>query len=74
MSVTTVTPVPAAFHMRVEGVSLSFGERRVLTDVTSLLLVDELEAAVPRYPGAVVVASHDRWLRRTWTGNVLQLV
>lgn len=38
----------------------------------SLLLVNQLEAAIPHYPGAVIVASHDRWLRRNWTGDVLR--
>lgn len=43
------------------------------TNHLSLLLVTELEAAIPGYPGAVVVASHDRWLRRNWTGLRLSL-
>jgi macrolide transport system ATP-binding/permease protein len=43
------------------------------TNHLSLLLATELEAAIPAYPGAVVVASHDRWLRRTWTGSRLDL-
>ncbi|MCV7593690.1 macrolide transport system ATP-binding/permease protein [Micrococcus sp. 140720015-1] len=43
------------------------------TNHLSLALVTELEAAIPDYPGAAVVASHDRWLRRRWTGDVLQL-
>jgi len=43
------------------------------TNHLSLLLVTQLEAAIPTYPGTVVVASHDRWLRRTWTGQHLDL-
>jgi len=43
------------------------------TNHLSLLLVTQLEAAVADYPGAVVIASHDRWLRRTWTGHRLEL-
>jgi ATPase subunit of ABC transporter with duplicated ATPase domains len=39
----------------------------------SLSLVTALEEAVPDYPGAVVVASHDRWLRERWTGERLEL-
>jgi macrolide transport system ATP-binding/permease protein len=36
-------------------------------------LVTELEAAIPGYPGTVVVASHDRWLRRNWTGQRFEM-
>ncbi len=43
------------------------------TNHLSLLLVTEIEAALDGYPGTVVVASHDRWLRRTWTGRTLRL-
>lgn len=43
------------------------------TNHFSLLLVAQLEAAIPDYPGAVVVASHDRWLRRHWEENRLTL-
>ena len=39
----------------------------------SLSLVTALEEAIPDYPGAVVVASHDRWLRQRWTGRRLEL-
>ncbi|WP_334143402.1 AAA family ATPase, partial [Corynebacterium nuruki] len=39
----------------------------------SLSLVTALEEAIPAYPGAVVVASHDRWLRDRWTGERLEL-
>lgn len=43
------------------------------TNHLSLLLVTELEQSLPDYPGAVVVASHDRWLRAGWTGARLHL-
>ncbi len=43
------------------------------TNHLSLLLVTELEAAIPGYPGAIVVASHDRWLRRNWDGLHLEI-
>lgn len=43
------------------------------TNHLSLLLVTELEAAIGSYPGAVVVASHDRWLRERWAGQHLEL-
>lgn len=43
------------------------------TNHFSLLLTAQVEAAIPQYPGAVVVASHDRWLRRTWRGRRLTL-
>ena len=39
----------------------------------SLSLVTALEQAIPSYPGAVVVASHDRWLRKRWRGERLEL-
>ena len=43
------------------------------TNHLSLRLVTELEQAIPDYPGAIVVASHDRWLRNTWQGKRLYL-
>ena len=43
------------------------------TNHLSLALVEELEAALADYPGAVVVASHDRLLRRRWRGEELEL-
>ncbi|MCH8612543.1 ABC-F family ATP-binding cassette domain-containing protein [Arsenicicoccus dermatophilus] len=43
------------------------------TNHLSLLLVTALERALPDYPGAVVVASHDRWLRAGWSGEQLDL-
>jgi macrolide transport system ATP-binding/permease protein len=39
------------------------------TNHLSLTLATELEDALGAYPGAVVVASHDRWLRRRWAGE-----
>ncbi|MFR4188962.1 ABC-F family ATP-binding cassette domain-containing protein [Corynebacterium variabile] len=39
----------------------------------SLSLVTALEEAIPEYPGAVVVASHDRWLRERWSEARLEL-
>ena len=43
------------------------------TNHLSLALATELEEALSGYPGAVVVASHDRWLRRRWAGASLAL-
>ena len=43
------------------------------TNHISLALAEELEEALQRSPGCVVLASHDRWLRRQWTGAVLAL-
>lgn len=43
------------------------------TNHLALGLVSELERAIPAAPGAVVVASHDRWLDRGWTGERLTL-
>lgn len=43
------------------------------TNHLSLLLATELEAATKDYPGAVVIASHDRWLRARWSGLHLRL-
>ena len=43
------------------------------TNHLSVLLATELEVALADYPGAVVVASHDRWLRSGWAGEVLRL-
>ena len=39
----------------------------------SLALVEDLEAALDAAPAAVVVATHDRWLRRRWQGRELRL-
>ena len=43
------------------------------TNHISLTLAEELAIALERAPGAVVIASHDRWLRRGWAGQVLAL-
>ncbi|MEU6320026.1 ABC-F family ATP-binding cassette domain-containing protein [Streptomyces sp. NPDC047009] len=43
------------------------------TNHLSPRLCDELEAALGAGPGAIVVASHDRWLRRRWQGRELRL-
>jgi macrolide transport system ATP-binding/permease protein len=43
------------------------------TNHISLALAEELEEALQRSPGTVVVASHDRWLRRRWTGATIHL-
>ncbi|MEZ7004782.1 ABC-F family ATP-binding cassette domain-containing protein [Streptomyces sp. AD55] len=43
------------------------------TNHLSLVLVNALEDALADYPGTVVIASHDRWLRRGWQGRRLAL-
>lgn len=43
------------------------------TNHLSPRLCDELESALGPGPGAIVVASHDRWLRRRWQGRELRL-
>jgi len=43
------------------------------TNHLSLTLVEELEAAVLGSRLPVVAVSHDRWLRRRWTGDELRL-
>jgi macrolide transport system ATP-binding/permease protein len=43
------------------------------TNHLSLGLATDLEEALGGYPGAVVIASHDRWLRRRWAGEELEL-
>ncbi|MER7540589.1 ABC-F family ATP-binding cassette domain-containing protein [Streptomyces sp. NPDC097704] len=43
------------------------------TNHLSPRLCDELEEALGGGPGAIVVASHDRWLRRRWQGRELRL-
>ena len=43
------------------------------TNHISLALAEELEESLQRSPGAVVVASHDRWLRRRWDAETLAL-
>ncbi|GAA1475615.1 ABC-F family ATP-binding cassette domain-containing protein [Nocardioides aestuarii] len=44
------------------------------TNHLSLTLAGELEEALGRSAGTVVVASHDRWLRRRWDGRELRLL
>ncbi|MGO1960482.1 MAG: hypothetical protein ACTH1B_05510, partial [Yaniella sp.] len=39
------------------------------TNHLSLVLATELESSIEQYPGAVVIASHDRWLRHRWQGR-----
>ncbi|GGR57406.1 MULTISPECIES: ABC-F family ATP-binding cassette domain-containing protein [Streptomyces] len=43
------------------------------TNHLSPRLCDELEEALGSGPGAIVVASHDRWLRRRWQGREFRL-
>ncbi|MGP5054677.1 ABC-F family ATP-binding cassette domain-containing protein [Brachybacterium paraconglomeratum] len=43
------------------------------TNHFSLSLVTALEETLAHYPGTVVVASHDRWLRKRWKGQRLML-
>ena len=43
------------------------------TNHISLTLADELGEAIGVALGTIVVASHDRWLRRRWTGKTLVL-
>lgn len=43
------------------------------TNHLSLSLATELEEAIGRTVGTVVVASHDRWLRRHWLGAEVTL-
>ena len=43
------------------------------TNHVSLALAGELEEALATAPGGVVLASHDRWLRRRWNGPELAL-
>ena len=43
------------------------------TNHLSPALVEELEAALDGYDGALVVVSHDRRLRRRWQGAQLTL-
>ncbi|AKU15262.1 ABC-F family ATP-binding cassette domain-containing protein [Luteipulveratus mongoliensis] len=44
-----------------------------VTNHLSLSLVEELESALVTTPATVIVASHDRWLRRRWVGTTLPL-
>lgn len=40
----------------------------------SLALLEQLETAIQDFPGAVIIASHDKWLRERWNGERLRLV
>jgi macrolide transport system ATP-binding/permease protein len=44
------------------------------TNHISLTLAAELEDALQRAPGTVIVTSHDRWLRQHWSQPVMELV
>ncbi|WP_125100785.1 ABC-F family ATP-binding cassette domain-containing protein [Leucobacter chromiireducens] len=44
------------------------------TNHLSLTLVEELESALAEFPGAIIIASHDRWLRERWRGATRALV
>ena len=39
------------------------------TNHISLTLAEDLEQAIADFPGIVIVASHDRWLRDRWQGR-----
>jgi macrolide transport system ATP-binding/permease protein len=43
------------------------------TNHLSPALADELEDAFGASPGAIIVATHDRWLRARWRGTELRL-
>jgi len=43
------------------------------TNHISLTLASELESALERSPGTVIVASHDRWLRQRWPGPAVEM-
>ena len=43
------------------------------TNHISLTLAGELESALQRSAGTVILASHDRWLRSRWSGETLAL-
>ncbi|WP_026377905.1 ABC-F family ATP-binding cassette domain-containing protein [Aestuariimicrobium kwangyangense] len=43
------------------------------TNHLALGLAEELERALDEFPGAVLIASHDRWLRQRWRGQVITL-
>lgn len=43
------------------------------TNHLSPVLADELQDAFDAAPGALVVASHDRWLRRRWQGSHVEI-
>lgn len=43
------------------------------TNHLSLALAGELERALGDFDGTVIVASHDRWLRQRWQGQLLEV-
>jgi macrolide transport system ATP-binding/permease protein len=43
------------------------------TNSISLVLASELEDALGHSDGTVLIATHDRWLRRRWSGSLLSL-
>ncbi|OKX81100.1 ABC-F family ATP-binding cassette domain-containing protein [Corynebacterium glutamicum] len=43
------------------------------TNHLSLALSEELESAIEKFPGRVILASHDRWIRKRWTGKKISL-
>lgn len=43
------------------------------TNHFSLLLVAAIEEGLSTYPGTVIVATHDRWLRRRWEGHHVEI-
>ncbi|QIM17229.1 ABC-F family ATP-binding cassette domain-containing protein [Leucobacter insecticola] len=43
------------------------------TNHLSLALVEELEVALQDFGGALIIATHDRWLRSRWRGEILPL-
>jgi macrolide transport system ATP-binding/permease protein len=43
------------------------------TNSISLALASEIEDALGHSAGTVLIATHDRWLRRRWSGGLLSL-
>lgn len=43
------------------------------TNHLSLALSEELESAIEKFPGRILLASHDRWIRRRWAGKRISL-
>ncbi|WP_449283195.1 ABC-F family ATP-binding cassette domain-containing protein [Leucobacter sp.] len=43
------------------------------TNHLSLTLVEELEEALRGFAGALVIATHDRWLRSRWAGTIREI-
>jgi macrolide transport system ATP-binding/permease protein len=44
------------------------------TNHLSLTLVEELEEALRDFDGALVIATHDRWLRSRWAGSTREIL